>query len=73
MRIAGRIPGTGLTLSGPAPAFGTHHVQGNVIELTVEDAIPACADGLHPRMTGPSSAMWNMTTPATVQIFEDQK
>lgn len=57
------------------PKFGDekHHSKNVVLRSTVDDAIAAIREGLHPRMKGRDSGQWNMISPANVLIIEVPK
>jgi hypothetical protein len=55
------------------PTYGKekHHSSKHLVErTTIDDAIHAIGDGLHPRMKGIDSGQFNMISPAKVRILD---
>ena len=56
------------------PSVEDKHHQKNVVRKhTLDDAIQAIRDGLHPRMKGQETGQWNMISPVNVKIIEVPK
>ncbi len=69
--ILDRGPSGNFEFGDPALGSEKHHSSKHLVEkATLDDALAAIAEGLHPRMRGLTTGQFNMVSPENIVIVE---